>query len=162
VNATIRFHQVGHDWLFRIGKLRLVAGINSTLRDGNHVLFWEFDDQSYPEVRGHLEGVQHDFALPDIVIFKASTMLSWHAMCFARLSWRTAITVVAATEGIDLLWFKMSLQRDHWTLRVTDKGNGAPERYAVLEGAPPEATHQELVSAVLYEAWQRGSVAPDG
>jgi len=158
MNLVIKFHTLGHDWFFRLGKLKLVAGINSNLKDGNHILMWEFDGVEFQQIRSVLEAIQDDYVLPDIHILKASTETSWHAMCFTRCPWPLAISIVAGTPKIDLSWLKMCVSREHWTLRVTDKGQGAPEIVEVLAGATPECTPEDLTGAVLYQAWQRGDL----
>lgn len=156
MQAVVKFHTLGHDWLFRVGNLKLVAGINSNLKDGSHILMWEFDNASYYPVREALLYAQDQYQLPDIHILQASSNKSWHAMCFARCPWPLAISIVAGTPGIDLDWLRMCVNRENWTLRVTDKGQGEPKVFEVLAGALPEATPEDLTHAVLYHAWRRG------
>ena len=161
MRLTIKFHQLGHDWLLRIGNLKLVAGINSNLKDGTHILMWEFDNDTYWRVRKVLQEAQDEWDLPDIHILQPSSNKSWHAICFARCPWPLAISIVAGTPGIDIDWLRMCVNRENWTLRVTDKGQGTPEVFEVLAGIPPECTPKDLTGAVLYEAWRRGELKPN-
>ena len=157
MQTVIKFHALRHDWLFRVGNLKLVAGINSNLKDGNHILMWEFDNVEYWQALAALTVAQQDYALPQIHILKASGIKSWHAICFARCPWPLSISIVAGTPLIDLDWLRMCVNREHWTLRVTDKGQGEPETWGAVDGVSPECTPEDLYSAVLYQAWRRGA-----
>lgn len=58
---------------FRITKIENpVIGINSYLKNGNHVLLLDYDDISKKELIKDIVGLQHKFALGDAKIFRSS------------------------------------------------------------------------------------------
>lgn len=144
----------GHDLYFRIGKRVEIEGINSTLSDGDSVLFWEFDEMRVSDVRRHLRAVQGKYMLPTIRLYQASTNRSWHAVCLYRTKWLAALSIVAGTPGVDADYIRLAANRERFTLRMTDKGRGAPVLVDFLESYQPEsATYKEFLSAVVYGAW---------
>lgn len=146
----------GHDWYFRIGKRVQVLGINSQLSEGESVLFWEFDELPLDRVRDIMKGVQYEHLLPQIFLLQASTETSWHAVCLSAHPWLQALSIVAATEGVDPDYVRLAAHREHFTLRLTDKGNGAPVVREVLGSVMPEtATLDDFIQGVRYGAWRR-------
>ena len=156
MNYIKRGKLLGHDWYLRIGKRVTVEGINSSLGDGYSVLFWEFDDISFDEVKSILLCERIDHRLPAIYIIQASTDRSWHAVCMSKTRWLAALSIVAGTSGIDPDYVRLAAYREHFTLRLTDKGHGKPKVYYVLESAlPDDCSIGDFTSGVRYGAWTR-------
>lgn len=156
MNCMLRGKILGHDWVLRIGKLTPVLGVNSTLQDGRHILMWEFDDAEYPEICNTLEAACEAYRLPSIYIVQSSDDSHYHAYCLAAINWEEAVMIVGNCPLIDWQWFKMSVARDHFTLRLTDKGRGKPRLVSVIDSTrPDEASIADLKGGPLYEAWQR-------
>ena len=154
MNMIKRAHILGHDLYFRMGKRVEVEGINSTLSDGDSVLFWEFDEMPVRDVRRHLRAVQGKCHLPTIRLYQASTIHSWHAVCLYRIKWLSALSIVAGTPGVDPDYIRLAAHREHFTLRMTDKGRGQPTLVDYIPSFEPEsATYEEFLSAVVYNAW---------
>ena len=150
----IRTKIFGHDLYARCGKRVQVDGVNSTLSNGESVLFWEFDDTPYEAVLAALSDIQESYLLPPITLLMASVNTSWHATCWARIPWLRALSIVAQTEGVDPNYVRLAAQREHFTLRMTDKGRGAPKHFGVIDSNwLPSATPNDLISAVTYGAW---------
>lgn len=147
---------LGHDWYIRIGKRVTVEGINSQLADGNSALFWEFDGVGFDDVRNALKVAQTTFGLPPIHILKASEGESYHAVCLVKYTWLDALGAVAMTPHVDPDYVRLAAQRGHFTLRLTDKGQGEPYVCDTLPSfIPPSANIDDFVQAVRYGAWQR-------
>ena len=154
MNFIIRGKIFGHDLYARCGKRVDVDGINSTLSDGESVLFWEFDDTPYEAVLAALSDIQEEYLLSPITLLMASVNTSWHAVCWTRLPWMKALAIVAQTEGVAPNFVRLAAQREHFTLRMTDKGRGAPKHFGVLDSNwLPNATPNDLETAVTYGAW---------
>jgi len=156
MNIIKRGKILGHDWYFRLGKRVAVDGINSQLDSNDSVLFWEFDDTELSDVIFALRTAQLENSLPPVRILRASTNLSWHAVCMARRPWLKALAVVAATKGIDPEYVRLAAYRKHFTLRMSDKGQGAPRLAHVLESpVPDDVDVGDFIQGVRYMAWRR-------
>ena len=157
MNFLIKTQAFSHDILFRVGKLRKVLGANSTLENGKHILMWEFDHVEAHEVTAALLAVQMAYNLPNIHVLTSSEHQGFHAYCLAQETFPQSVAIVASTPLVDWDWVRMCVNRGHWTLRLTDKGNGAPETIMVLHSnEPDEVAPTQITSGVLYEAWERG------
>lgn len=155
-NWIKRGHLFGHDWYFRIGRRVEVLGVNSLTWYGSSVLFWEFDGYSLAEVTSALLSVQKQFNLPKIHVLQASTKRSYHAVCMKAFGWPYALGIVATTEMVDPDYIRLAAQRQHFTLRLTDKGQGSPRVVKILESNYMETAHMsDLCSGVRYRAWVR-------
>lgn len=139
-----------------IGTITPVKGVNSILADGNHIIMWEFDETNYDTVWRWLWSAQAFHSLPSIHISRSHPEGGYHAYCFARVSWIESIAIVASTLGVDPGYISMCAMRGHWTLRLTDKGQGQPEHLGTLYSDYPQTVKaEELLSYVDYEAWTK-------
>ncbi len=153
------------EWLmilkFRIGHIRItftiaqvvdVLGVNSKLPDGNHILMWDFDNQSLLEVKQALSYVQSEFNLPDIYILMSSKPNNYIAYCFHRLPWKRVRAIVGMTEGIDEAFYKWGVFRKRFTLRVGAKLGVIPHFVGKLDGfIKDQCVVDEMKSWVKYE-----------
>lgn len=159
MNIIKRGKVFGHDWYIRVGKRIKVDGVNSDLGNGESVLFWEFDGKALTEVRGALAHAQEIYELPDIYILQASINTSWHAVCLARLPWLQALGIVIDTDLVDADYIRLAAYREHFTLRLSDKGHGRPVcTYTLASEVEPGARLEDLRSGVQYGAWIRADV----
>lgn len=139
---------------FVVGTITPVSGVNSQLHDGKHVLMWDFDSTDLAEVRQWLMQVQARYGLPAIHVSQSSIGGGYHAYSLTRLEWLESIHIVSGTKGIDPRYVSMCAMRGHWTLRLSDKGNGVPTFVGTLpSGHQENVTPQELTSWVNYEVW---------
>ena len=142
-------------WRFAlsIGKVIEVQGINSEIVGGEHILMWEFDITDLSLVTTALRHQQRIHNLPDITIARSHPGGGFHAYCFKRLPWLKSLSIVADTEGVDPGYVNMCAWRMKFTLRLTDKGQGAPQFLAMLAGdLHPDCSMLDLTSHVKYEA----------
>ena len=117
----------------RLAKMERVVGINSLLRDGEHILLWDFDEMSLPMVEGALLEVQHRFGLPDIYILRSNGEgTHYHAYCFERVTIQEAVRIIASTRGIDLPFLAWGILRGYFTLRAFSETREPPELVKVL------------------------------
>lgn len=137
-----------------IGQVTDVKGVNSTLTNGGHVIMWDFDEPDYSKVERWLWGAQAFNGLPAIHVSQSHPGGGYHAYCLRRTNWMESIKIVAGTEGVDPGYISMCAMRGHWTLRLTDKGQGVPKFVATLPSGWPETVEPwELTSWVDYEVW---------
>lgn len=147
----------------RVGRIRFslvirtvknVQGVTSLLDDGQHILMWDFDGQSIKDVERNLWAIQVFYELPDIHISQSSDNGGLHAYCLHRTPWLESLHIVAGTRGVDPDYVSLAAWRKKWTLRLSDKGQGAPTFLKSLPSLyPVTATVEELKSWVDYEVW---------
>ena len=156
MRMIIRFRIRRYKASLIIGKVTDVKGVNSTLANGQHILMWEFDITDYEAVKSALKWAQGIHDLPQIHVSQSHPGGGFHAYCLARTAWIDSIAIIAGTNYIDPGYVSMCAMRGHWTLRLTDKGQGAPE---FLETLPAERAEDvlsnELKSWVQYEVWSK-------
>lgn len=153
------------NWKFRIkrfqasvvvGLVTKVQGINSNLKDGSHIIMWEFDETDLGKVKAALFAVQVFHNLPKIHIAQSHPGGGYHAYCFKRMSFVESLHIVSGTELVDPNYITMCAMRRHWTLRLTDKGQGQPEYITYLVGLiDPTCDAGDLVGLVEYRAYQK-------
>lgn len=156
------------NWKFRIGRLQAslmaglvtkVTGVNSNLIDGSHIIMWEFDETDKLAVLEALQIVQSDFRLPDINVAESHPGGGFHAYCFYALPFVRTLHIVSGTRLVDPHYITLCAMRQHWTLRLTDKGQGAPQYLETLPGyLEKTAKPEDLVGVVEYRAYQKGQV----
>jgi len=136
------------------GRTTKIQGINSNLVDGNHAIFWEFDGEEEAPVIAALRSVQARYRLPAIHLVRSHPGGGFHAYCFKSTPWVKTVHIVSGTNGIDPGYLSMCAIRQHWTLRVSDKGKGSPEFHSMLESKiPADCTEYDLATFVEYESW---------
>lgn len=146
-----------------IGTITKVQGVNSNLRDGNHITMWDFDEPKLELILSWLWPVQAFYSLPAIHIAQSHPGGGYHAYCLQRMEWLQSVSIVSATHGIDPGYVSMCAMRGHWTLRLSDKGRGVPSHVAVLpSGWPEDVKVEELTSWVNYEVWSSQKVLTFG
>lgn len=155
--------RIGH---FKIslmaGMVTDIIGVNSTLKDGNHIVMWEFDNCTHDEVHSWLFRVQGRYNLPNIYISESSRGGGYHAYCLHRTSWRRSLHIVSGTKGVDEGYISMCAMRKHWTLRLTDKGQGCPVWIETLPSHYLEtATLAEVRQADGYQVWMNKEMHQD-
>lgn len=151
---------------FRIGRFQVslmaglvtkVTGVNSNLRNGNHIIMWEFDETDVVGVLAALQAAQAFHRLPDIHVAESHPGGGVHAYCFKSLSFIETLHIVSGTALVDPSYITMCAMRQHWTLRLTDKGQGQPEYQETLPGpGVTTASPSDLVGIVEYLAYRKG------
>ncbi len=130
-------------------------GINSELKNGKHVIMWEFDETKWEIVESALKLIQSEQGLSTIYVARSHDGGGFHAYCLLATSWVRSIHIVSGTLMVDPGYINMCAMRGHWTLRLTDKGLGAPKHYTQLFSAVKEtASITDLKSYVKYEAYK--------
>jgi hypothetical protein len=152
-------------WQLRIGNWKFtftfaqvtdVIGVNSKLKDGNHILMWDFDDTPLDAVVLVLDEVRKQCRLPKIYILNTGKQNHYIAYCFARYHWRYAFGIVASTPLVDWNFLKYAAVRGHFTLRVSPKNGRKIKLVRILESQRPEnVSVKELKSWVKYETLTR-------
>lgn len=145
----------------RFGKMRLtitlapvldVAGVNSLLPDGNHVLMWDFDDVPLNKVKKALHMQQLMYNLPKIRILETLADKNYIAYCLTRCKFMEAAEIIAGTMYICENFYKWGVFRRRFTLRITPKLKRKPKLIYVLNSRVHEDVGiDELKSFVQYE-----------
>lgn len=142
-----------------VGRVTDVKGINSELTKGWHIIMWEFDETDWGKVQAALRLTQHAFGLSTIYVARSHPGGGYHAYCLLAVPWIRSIHIVSGTALVDPGYISMCAMRGHWTLRLTDKGMGAPEHWMQLASAVEEnAMVENLKSYVEYEAFKSKSI----
>lgn len=153
------------DWriVLSIGRVTRVQGVNSTLTDDNHMLMWEFDGTDIEPIKEALRRVQARYLLPNITIVQSHPDGGYHAYCWIRASFIQTVQIVSSTWGVDPGYITMCCARRHWTLRLTDKGQGEPSYSVNLPSlVPPESNTLDLLGGVHYEAYKSKDIVGPG
>lgn len=146
----------------RIGKYRIrmaiekvedVIGVQSKLRDGNHVLLWDFDNVGYLMVESTLKQVQNRFELSRIIICATGSENGYHAYCLQRCSFMNALSILAATVCVDPGFVRLGAFKGEWTLRVSEKNGHDIVPVAELYSNVADTVEvEELCDFVQFEA----------
>jgi hypothetical protein len=129
-----------------------VVGVNSKMRDGRHILMWDFDHLPLANVKAILAEIAVQEHLPKIYILESSKPDNYIAYCFRACSWWDSKRIVAATPEVDELFFKYGVYRGYWTLRVTVKDGYHPKLVSTVYTVHKETARiDDLDSWVVYE-----------
>jgi len=145
--------RIGH-WRFSFAAVRItdVAGVNSVLPDGKHILMWDFDDIPLNKVIAALWTTAITYSLPPIYILSSGKPNHYMAYCFKRVDWQKAIEIIAATPHVCQTFLRFGVWRKKWTLRITPKDGRNIKLIAKLPGlSKPDVSIKELDSFVKYE-----------
>jgi len=126
-----------------------ITGVNSLLKDGNHILMWDFDDIALDIIEADLKWIQQYFQLPNIYILNTGKPDHYIAYSFIRCSWWHSKQIIANTLFVCEDFFKWGVFRKRWTLRVTPKEGRKPKLIKILYSPIPENVNvSELTSWV--------------
>lgn len=153
VNGMILKLRLGNvRFTMTIAKVIDMLGVNSKLKDGNHILMWDFDNANFEDVVNALTDVSLRYGLPQIRILLSSPPNNYIAYCFKRCSWAQARQIVGETMGIDENFYKWGVFRRRFTLRVGKKCGVLPMYIGSTHGETLDDVHiSELTSWVKYE-----------
>ena len=127
-----KIHIGRYQFHWGVSKLQWVDGTCSDLKNGKHILMWDFDEKSEEVATIALLNVQHRFKLPKIYLMKSSEPDNWIAYCFKALDWQNAFGIVALTEAVDWQFVKHSSARNYFTLRIGKKRGQEPKLFTIL------------------------------
>ncbi|MBA7574922.1 hypothetical protein ES708_16738 [subsurface metagenome] len=82
---------------------------------------WDFDDKGEEDVIAALKEVQRRFKLAQIFLLNTGLEGYYHAYCFKVFDWADTLKILASTEGIDKVFFKIGVIREYFTLRYSPK-----------------------------------------
>lgn len=112
---------------------------------------WDFDDKEVEDVKDALKDVQRRFSLARIYLLNTGIPTYWHAYCFQAHSWPDTLQILASTNGLDRVFFKIGAIREYFTLRYTPKKRRDFGKAIVLPSlAEEDVDPYELNSFVTY------------
>jgi len=156
-----------------------VVGVNSKLKDGTHILMWDWDNITLGRVIAGLNITQLIYDLPNIYVLETKPPRQglWHkdpdtgkeewfikpqkgnymAYCFAKVTWAKAKEIIAATPNVCENFYKWGVFRRKFTLRISPKEGRCPKLVHILTSPrPEECTPDDLDDFVQYETLPRG------
>jgi len=149
----------------RFGKWRLtitlspvinVIGVNSLMKDGTHILMWDWDNTTLEAVIAGLNIVQLLYDLPNIYVLESMPKRNYMAYCFAKVTWAKAKEIIAATPFVCENFYKWGIFRRKFTLRITPKEGRWPHLVHILTSPrKEECTPHDLEDFVQYETLPR-------
>ena len=105
-------------------------GMTSYCRNGNHVLFFDFDGNTLDEVVYQLRILQTEYGLSEFYIFENDTENSFHAVCLDKLPLSKAIEVIhQTTADSSFKYAPLRYAMKKWVLRVEPKGEREKPKY---------------------------------
>ncbi|MBA7484950.1 hypothetical protein ES707_20481 [subsurface metagenome] len=150
MHKTIRIGSV-RMWA-SIRKVEDIKGMCSNTNSGKHILMWDFDGTTFGRVSVSLRIIQERCQLPKITILETKAGCNFIAYCFEELEWEDALAIVLDTDGVCWNFFRLSVIRGYFTLRVSPKGGRIPYFRAEIPGkSPQKITVDDLVHAINYE-----------
>jgi len=149
----------------RFGKYRLtitlspvidVLGVNSLMKDGTHILMWDWDNTTLERVIAGLNITQLLYDLPNIYVLETLKNKNYMAYCFVKVTWAKAKEIIAATPNVCENFYKWGVFRRKFTLRISPKEGRWPRLVHILTSPrPEECTVKDLDDFVQYETLPR-------
>ncbi len=137
--------------MFGISHEENAIGINSKLKDGKHILMWDFDTVALGDVTESLFFIQEEFFLPNIYVLSTGAAYHYHAYCMHRVSFLDAAHIISITEHVDENFFRIGCCRGYWTLRISDRKGRKIERVDTLKSRRKESVSKyDMVSFCMY------------
>jgi hypothetical protein len=137
---------------FTLYQITDITGVNSQLKDGNHILMWDFDNTPLSLIKVDLTSLQQQHNLPNIYILNTGKPNHYIAYCFKRCQWWNAKRIIAQSLFTCEDYFKWGIFRKRFTLRVTPKEGRKPKLVALLYSKTKEDVKvSELTSWVKDE-----------
>ena len=151
--VSVKFNIRSLRFIFRIDKIARPIGVTSKLRDGRHILMWDFDNQLAAEVQFNLLNIQLKHSLSHIYILQSSPGDNYIAYCFNAYPFKEAFSIVGNTPGVDFNFLRFSMMREYFTLRISKTQlRPQPEGAFFLRGiSEPDAGIDDLAYFVRYE-----------
>lgn len=146
------FKLFGHRIVVYNRKVQKVNGVNSNLKDGNHIIMLDFDEATLKQTRIEIIRLQKLYRLGTASIVSTGRPLSYHVYIWNRCTWRQAIQIAASCRYMDLKHLEFSLRRGHFTLRISEKNSRVIK--VIEEVVSPynvTTSFAELESFVIYE-----------
>lgn len=153
---NIRAEKWGFSFHFSLTRMSRQLGINSKLKDGNHMLLWDFDDVDYKDVYTELKWLQRQYWLPTIYVVGTGVARYYHAYCFCRCSWERTRGIIGETKGVDKVFLAMGCLRGYFTLRISKKAGREFEPLDKIESGMPEECLPEEAATISRYWTKRG------
>ena len=146
---------------FRIGRYRFmsycrptqyVTGYDSDLPDGQHIVMIDTDSCSLRQVESECMRQQAKWGLGNAIIISTGRPDSWHVIYRTRRPWRQALAIAFDFEHCDLKHIKFSMDRGHFTLRLSPKSGRRLDFQSEIWAEPASDIYaDDIFKAVRYE-----------
>jgi hypothetical protein len=151
--VSVKFNIRSIRFILRIDKIARPIGVTSKLRDGRHILMWDFDNEQPYTIKLNLLNIQLKHGLSHIYILQSSPGDNYIAYCFNAYTFQEAFKIVNSTPGVDFNFLRFSMMREYFTLRISKTQlRPQPEGAFFLRGiSDPDAEVDDLAYFVRYE-----------
>lgn len=146
-----------------------VKGYSSRTENGRYVLFHDYDNLTFAELKEELLFLQEKFKLSDYYVFKLDRENSFHAVCLDTFDMGEAYNIQKTTSA-DLAFIHSikTLKTKEWVLRYGSKGKrSSPEFFAVIssefDSRVKSSAHANFLRAIgvpvsLSGLWDRAKM----
>lgn len=120
-NLNFLFYKTPETWVY---------GYSSRTQQGKYVLFHDYDNLTFADIKQELIFLQKQFNLSDYFIFELDRENSFHAVCLDTFSLNEAYEIQKATSS-DLAFINSIkiLKTREWVLRLSEKGQRSPPKH---------------------------------
>lgn len=144
---------------FTLYEVTDITGVNSLLKDGNHILMWDFDEKPLWMVKLALTTIQDIYELPQIRILNTGKKDHYIAYCFTRCTWWNTKQILASTPFLCDDFFKWGVFRKRFTLRVTPKETRKPKLATILHSNIPEDVNISELTSWVKDTLKRQAIS---
>jgi len=142
---------------FALVKAVRTGGVNSRLKDGKHILMFDFDDCDLWTVTQELKIIQSVYQLPDAFICSTGRRNSYVAFIWKKVTTREFVEIVSQCKHVDVNFLRIGFMRGYWTIRLLDKEDRKIKLIAVIPGfVESDVTPDDVEDFVYYDTYPDG------
>lgn len=141
-----------HKWVLYHEKVERVHGVNSTLKDGRHIIMVDIDRQSYDSIAEEMQGFMqlYDAARADLV--STGKPYGWHVYIWKAVPFKESVQCMLDFSHVDMQHVRWTIKRGHATLRTGPKRGRKVKHVLTLHNPGMKGpTHKDLKTWVEYE-----------
>jgi len=133
-----------------LGRVQTVTGISSKLKNGLHIVMWDFDRAPLNKLERSLKTIQDVFQLGEIQIFGDGKPDSYRAVCYSQVDFLELLKILITTPYVDETYILMTARKGQATVRVGPKINRGKQVIVSIVPGRVEPPPDE-VTLWLYE-----------
>lgn len=129
-----QFYQTPDTWTY---------GMTSRCKDGRHVLFFDYDNDNFPQIKDEIEYLQKFYKLSHAYVFENDREKSYHVVILDKFALRKAYKILSNSNVEWSYVNSVKMIRGHsWVLRATEKGERKlPEYVGMIKS---KYNHREI------------------
>lgn len=141
-----------HKWVLYHERVERVHGINSTLKDGRHIIMVDIDRQSYDSIAAEMEDwmIVYNARRADLV--STGKPYGWHVYIWKAVDFKESLKCMLDFSRVDMQHVRWTIKRGHATLRTGPKrGRKVTKVLTLRQSGIGGPTHKDLKTWVEYE-----------